>query len=572
MTEPTQDSTTGTNETEQIAIDEAGDVTLPVVEVLTGRAFLTGKSGAGKSNSASVIAEELLDNGFPLVIVDTDGEYWGLKEQYEILHVGADEECDLQVSSEHAPKLAELALEDNVPIILDVSGFLEEADGDALVRETARELFQREKKLKKPFLMLVEEIHEYIPEGGGLDDTGKMLIRVAKRGRKRGLGLAGMSQRPADVKKDFITQCDWLLWHRLTWDNDTDVVKRVVGTEYGDEVQDLDDGEAFLMADFLETDVQRVQIRRKRTFDAGATPDLNDFERPDLKSVSGDLVGELEDISDREERRQDRLSQLEQQVEDLKDEKAELEDDLKSARDIQNLAQQMAESFKATDGNSSVSETVDELVDERNELQSELADRDERIRELEARVKDLQKALENRPDIGERAVEAVNVLADEFGVADGDVDALRRKLKRARERIDELEETDASREQTLESDPLENRKVERLVDEMQRRVRGLDEKERKMLRYLMIEGPAGTKDAYKYAGGSPTSSARSEKMKVLRETGLAVQESRGEYDYGLRDHVDGQLGDSFDTDEISVIVGEIEDTIDAVVMQTVDGE
>lgn len=81
---------------EQIAIDEDGAVTLPVVEVLTGRAFLTGKSGAGKSNSASVVAEELLDRGFPLLIVDTDGEYWGLKEEYEILHVGADEECDLQ--------------------------------------------------------------------------------------------------------------------------------------------------------------------------------------------------------------------------------------------------------------------------------------------------------------------------------------------------------------------------------------------------------------------------------------------------------------------------------------------
>lgn len=56
--------------------------------------------------------------------------------------------------------------------------------------------------------MLVEEIHEYIPEGSGLDECGRALIKIAKRGRKRGLGLAGMSQRPADVKKDFITQCD----------------------------------------------------------------------------------------------------------------------------------------------------------------------------------------------------------------------------------------------------------------------------------------------------------------------------------------------------------------------------
>lgn len=36
-------------EDEAIAIDADGEITLPVIDVLTGRAFLTGKSGSGKS-------------------------------------------------------------------------------------------------------------------------------------------------------------------------------------------------------------------------------------------------------------------------------------------------------------------------------------------------------------------------------------------------------------------------------------------------------------------------------------------------------------------------------------------
>jgi hypothetical protein len=44
-------------EDEAIAIDANGETTLPVIDVLTGRAFLTGKSGSGKSNSVSVVAE-----------------------------------------------------------------------------------------------------------------------------------------------------------------------------------------------------------------------------------------------------------------------------------------------------------------------------------------------------------------------------------------------------------------------------------------------------------------------------------------------------------------------------------
>jgi len=571
MSAETQEASMSGDDAERIAIDERGNVTLPVVEVLTGRAFLTGKSGAGKSNSASVVAEELLDRGFPLLIVDTDGEYWGLKEEYEILHVGADEECDLQVSSEHAPKLAELALEDNVPIILDVSGFLDEDEGDALVRETARELFQREKKLKKPFLMLVEEIHEYIPEGGGLDDTGKMLIRVAKRGRKRGLGLAGMSQRPADVKKDFITQCDWLLWHRLTWENDTNVVRRVVGKEYADAVQDLDDGEAFLMADFLEADVQRLQVRRKRTFDAGATPDLEDFERPDLKSVSGDLVGELEEISQREERRRDRIAQLEERVEDLQEEKAELEEELDSARDMRNLAQQMAEGLQTSGGNGDVaSEKVDELVDDRNELRSKLEDREDRIDELEAEVKDLQHELEQRPDIGERAVEAVEVLAGEFGVGDGDNEALRRKLKKARERIDELESDSTRQQGELDFDPMENRDVKRLVTEVESQLDSFNETRLKMLRYYVLNGPAEISEAYKYTGNSPSSGWKNDVNRELVEAGFVREAGDGQYDYALEEHARDTLGDHFSDDEIAAVVDALEDCVDEAMMQELD--
>ncbi|WP_318569698.1 ATP-binding protein [Salinigranum marinum] len=324
--------------------DPGTTVSLPAVEILTGRGFITGKSGSGKSNTASVVVEKLLSANFPVLVVDTDGEYYGLKEQFEILHVGADEECDIQVNPEHAEKIASLALEQNVPIILDVSGYLDESEAKSLLLQTTRHLFAKEKKLKKPFLMLVEECHEYIPEGGGMDETGKMLIKVGKRGRKHGLGIVGISQRPADVKKDFITQCDWLVWHRLTWRNDTKVVKRILGKEFSDAIEDMGDGEGFLVTDWSES-IRRVQFRRKTTFDAGATPGLDDFERPDLKSVSGDLVDELRDISDEKERRESELADLRQELEKKEHRIAELETELEEARDLRRFADQMAQAM-----------------------------------------------------------------------------------------------------------------------------------------------------------------------------------------------------------------------------------
>ncbi|WP_247729137.1 helicase HerA domain-containing protein [Halovivax limisalsi] len=263
---------------ERFAVSEKG-YSLPINDVLTGRGFVTGKSGSGKSNTASVVAEELLDRGLGLMIIDTDGEYAALKERYELLQVGGDDACDREITAEDAPLIADLALEENVPIILDVSGYMDEEVADDVIHAVVRELFVAEKQHQKPFLLFVEEAHEFIPERGGGDDIHKMLVRVAKRGRKRGLGIVAMSQRPAAVAKDYITQCDWLVWHRLTWENDTKVAGRILGGDAAESVQSLDDGEALVMTDWDEK-LSRVQFRRKKTVDKGSTPTLQEAYGP----------------------------------------------------------------------------------------------------------------------------------------------------------------------------------------------------------------------------------------------------------------------------------------------------
>ncbi|WP_276256989.1 helicase HerA domain-containing protein [Halomontanus rarus] len=399
------------SEQREIIVGETGDgtdVRLPVVQLLTGRGFVTGKSGSGKSNTASVVAEELLEAGYPLLVVDTDGEYYGLKEEYEMLHAGADEECDIQIGPEHAEQMASLALEENVPVILDVSGYLDEEVADELLRETARQLFVKEKKLKKPFLLVVEEVHEYIPEGGGVGETGKMLIKIGKRGRKHGLGILGISQRPADVKKDFITQANWLVWHRLTWENDTKVVGRIIDTEYSELVSGLNDGQAFIQTDWTESDVRKIQFRRKRTFDAGATPGLDDFERPELKSVSDALVGDLQNISERKQQEENRIEELERKLTDRDDRIEDLEEELESARDVSSAARQMADAL-------SQPET----------MQTELPGSSEELRRLHEEVVELEA---ERDD-----------LLEELESREGDLETLERENERLRERVRSLQ-------------------------------------------------------------------------------------------------------------------------------------
>lgn len=463
-------------------VETGAEVQLPVAEVLTGRAFATGKSGSGKSNSANVIAEELLERGYALLIIDKGGEYWSLKEEYEVLHAGADQECDIQVSSEHGEKLASLALEQNIPIVLDLSGFFDEDEADDLIYETARHLFNKEKQLKKPFLIIAEEAHEYIPQKGG-GDAAEMMVRIGKRGRKRGLGLFAISQRPQDVKKSYISQCDWLLWHRLTWDTETKVVQRVIDKETANAVTTLGDGEAFLQADFIDISLSRVQVKRMRTFDAGATPDLDGFDQPELKSVSGDLVDELEEISEREEQRQDRVESLESRLEEREERIDELEDRIERLQDLRSMVESVdgiGETGEAatTPRNLTVEidgETVSspdvieaevmEIREENQELRDERDALAETVEEQQAEIEDLQEQVDELEWIDahvDELEEATRRLAEIVGLdlsGDGDLrDTLREKddriqdLERDRDQLaSRVEELEGERQQATET-------------------------------------------------------------------------------------------------------------------------
>ena len=523
--------------------DPGDPVELPVVEVLTGRTFITGKSGSGKSNTMSVVAEKLLDGGYQVMIVDTDGEYYGLKEEYELLHAGADDECDIQVNPEHAERLASLALEDNVPIILDVSGYLNEEDGKELLKAVAQQLFAKEKKLKKPFLMVVEEVHEYIPEGGGMDECGRMLIKIGKRGRKHGLGIAGISQRPADVKKDFITQCDWLVWHRLTWNNDTNVVGRILGREYADAIEEMGDGEAFMTTDWSE-ETRRVKFHRKQTFDAGATPGLDDFERPDLKSVSDDLVSDLREISEEESRREDRIEELRQELREKENHIEDLERQLEEAREMEEVADKFAKAMLDTSQNRRANPYVD--TDGPT------------MHGGSGPVPEGQRTTEERQqaDLGgfERADTKGAVSAEtEFGGPE----SAETEFGGSESAETEFGDSESTDDDTAESDG----ESQNPIDAIRAELDDLEGVERAMLAHYLRQGPATPVETHVAAGGAEDRELAYNHNRTLRQRGFVQHAGGGEYVAALPSLLaaltDGEMDDDTRNEALETVAEEL---------------
>ncbi|QOJ20794.1 MAG: ATP-binding protein [Gammaproteobacteria bacterium] len=107
--------------------------------------------------------------------------------------------------------------------ILDISGLPNEVAGP-LAAMLARLLFQykvyqtSEERNRDPVVLVCEEAHRYVPDRGEAEYAAAQtaIRRIAREGRKYGIGLMLVSQRPADVESTVISQCGTWLVLRLT--------------------------------------------------------------------------------------------------------------------------------------------------------------------------------------------------------------------------------------------------------------------------------------------------------------------------------------------------------------------
>lgn len=81
-----------------------------------------------------------------------------------------------------------------------------------------------------PFMLVCEEAHNYIPKNGGAEyNASKHSIeRIAKEGRKYGLNLMVVSQRPSEVSETIFSQCNNFIVLKLTNVNDQNCIKNLL--------------------------------------------------------------------------------------------------------------------------------------------------------------------------------------------------------------------------------------------------------------------------------------------------------------------------------------------------------
>lgn len=128
-----------------------------------------------------------------------------------------------------------------------------------------------------PLLLVYEEAHKYVPKinDAKYNSSRVAIERIAKEGRKYGVTLAIVSQRPSEISETIFSQCSNFVVMRLTNPQDQSYVKRLLPDSLGemtDSLPSLGSGDALIIGDSI---IMPSVIKMDR---CDPEPDSNDID------------------------------------------------------------------------------------------------------------------------------------------------------------------------------------------------------------------------------------------------------------------------------------------------------
>lgn len=267
------------------------------LEVAKYSQALMAVTGLGKSNAAVVMGEQMFRAGIPWVAIDPKGDWYGIR------YSATDGEPGLPIpvfgglygNSPLRPgmgaRMAELVVELNMTCVLDVSDFDSKNEMLAFINDFVKTLFRLHAKKRTLRHVFLEECDDYMPQKvvGGEGVGGKNVAifclatcqKLVKQGRVRGLGCTMISQRPAVVNKDALTQIQTLYVLGMTSPQDRNAIKAWVDYHVGakeivDSLPTLEPGEAWCLSPRVLKRIERITFSRRWTMDTGSTPDVGE--------------------------------------------------------------------------------------------------------------------------------------------------------------------------------------------------------------------------------------------------------------------------------------------------------
>ncbi len=376
------------------------DFTLEAYEKEGLRIFLTAMSGGGKSYAAKVLCEELITAGYPLIIIDPEGEYASLRELFATVVIGGSF-ADIPLSEAIINQTIQTILTSQKPLIAIYDlNLLLSSERNSMAALIQERLFAAASKYRRPLFFIVEECQLIAPQmlSKGQDSKSVDLsIDIAKRGRKRGINSIWITQRPAAVTKEVITQCNLWLFGRLIHKTDLDQIKDFLKDAGIEKTAVMKLENQFFLYDGKES--QLVKFRKMKIKDLAKTPTLGEtieLERSkdrSLESIIKDLVQQAQQEQAKQQARKDKLVKLKQQVQRLEQKLQEKADEVKRLNHDLNLVGRL----KVVSG-SADNEALQKVLDERHSLEKEKKALGKQLQDLQQQYEILATNIEQQSE------------------------------------------------------------------------------------------------------------------------------------------------------------------------------
>ncbi len=268
-------------------------IQLPIpVSALADCGAILGRRGAGKSGTGRALLEHELDVGHRCCVIDPKGDWYGIRadadgtaSRFEIPVFGG-AHADVPIEDDMGAALGAIVATSSTSSVIDLSGF-SVAGMRRFMAAFAEALFFNN---RNPLTLFVDEADQLAPQRVAADQARllhnmEMLIR---QGRQRGIFMWMLTQRPAVINKNLLSQAETLIAMKMTGPQDRKAIRDWMDAHDPETAAMVDSnlskltvGQAYAWvpgADFLE----KVQFPKFETYDSGRTPQ------------HGEVVGEVE--------------------------------------------------------------------------------------------------------------------------------------------------------------------------------------------------------------------------------------------------------------------------------------
>lgn len=198
-------------------------------DILVDHLAVLAKTGAGKTYLAKGIVERLLHKKSRVCIIDPKNAWWGLKSSadgkspaFPIIVFGGPN-ADVPLLPEHGKVLGEAVATTDMACIICTKG-MPEAQRIRFLTDFFQTL---DMKNSEPLHLVLDEAHMMAPQKplGEMQRLTHWTSELVSGGRGMGFRIILLSQRPARLNKDVLTQCESLVAMRMTGPQDRDAVK-----------------------------------------------------------------------------------------------------------------------------------------------------------------------------------------------------------------------------------------------------------------------------------------------------------------------------------------------------------